>query len=372
MAYLAKKIEEAYILWFEASNQWIRMDKQQWFVFSHCIKNSPKEDIVTKLCKRFSLPKDYAINLVENISLSISNLVNPNFALPDFTEDSNRILSYKVPKSKTRKYNYNNLFFDITYGSPSLERYIHLPFQHLCVDNSRTESLQIDVFPLDNRYALRVNGDITKCFSADEPGQIKRLLFIELTNYFFCKDENDWLAFIHGSSLLKNNQTLILSSEGGSGKSTMAGLLSLNGFSMLSDDFIPIDQKSRRAYPFPAAISIKNDAIGLLQKKGVEFHSKRSKEMAYINSYSYNIKETALPIKAIVFIKYQKGADLNFETISALEALPHFLSESWVGNDMKRARRFINWFTKQQFYRLTYGNSSKAITILNELMETVG
>lgn len=369
MAYLSKKIEEAYILWFEASNQWIQLDKLQWFVFSHYIKKSSKEDVVIKLCKKFSVPNVHAFDLVENIYLSISNLLNPNFALPNFTEDSKRILSFKVPKSKTRSYCYKNHFFDITYGSPSLERYIHLPFHHLCVDNSRTESLQVDVFPLDSRYALRVNGDLTKCFSADEPGQIKRLLFIELANHFFRKTENDWLAFIHGSALKKNDQTLILTSEGGSGKSTMAGLLSLNGFTILSDDFIPVDQKSRRAYPFPAATSIKNDAIELLQKKGVEFHVNRSKEMAYIQSDSNRSKQLALPIKAIVFIKYQKGADLNFESISALDALPNFLSESWVGNDMKRAKSFINWFAKLTFYKLVYGNNDKAIETLSNLMK---
>ncbi|PKP39714.1 MAG: hypothetical protein CVT98_00765, partial [Bacteroidetes bacterium HGW-Bacteroidetes-15] len=271
MAYLVKRIEQAHVLWFEPSNQWVQLNDQQWFIFSQFTKKISKEEVIKKYCRRFSLPTDQALFLVDNLFDSIPKLLNPDFELPNFTRNSEDALKHTLPKSKSRIYSFNNKSFKITYDSPFLEQYIHLPLAHLATDTDKIKPLEIEVFSLKNKYALRIGSTNKRCLVAHEPGQIKRLLYIELANYFFDKREDDWMTFIHGSALRKNDQVLVLTSEGGSGKSTMAGLLQLNGFDYFSDDFIPVETKGLKAFPFPAALCIKNDAISILESSGLGF-----------------------------------------------------------------------------------------------------
>jgi CO dehydrogenase nickel-insertion accessory protein CooC1 len=167
----------------------------------------------------------------------------------------------------------------------------------------------------------------------------------------------------------RNEEVLILTSTGGSGKSTMAGLLLLNGFEFFSDDFVPVDTKNQRVFPFPAALCVKNNAISILESKGLEFQPFVNGKSAYAKLTQKKIQSKACRMNKVVFIKYNSQSDLIFEPISTLEALYHFLQEAWVGDDIKRARRFINWFSKLQFYRLEYGNNGKAIEILAKLMD---
>jgi hypothetical protein len=369
VAYLVKRIEQAHVLWFEPSNQWAQLNGQQWFIFSQFIKKTPKEEVVKKSCRRFSLPAEQALLLVDNLFDSIPKLLNPDFDLPNFTHNTKEALKHTLPKSKTRSYCYSNKKFKISYGSPFLEQYIHLPLAHLESDFGKDSFLKIDVYSFENRYALRVNGVTGKCLVADEPGQIKRLIYIELANYFFDKCEDDWMTFIHGSALRKNDKLLVLTSEGGSGKSTMAGLLQLHGFDYFSDDFIPVDIKSLKAFPFPAALCIKNNAISLLESKGLGFNIKTAKQTAYADFKTGGFLKSTAAVNNVVFIKYAKGSELSFEPISTLDALSLFLQEAWVGNDMKRARKFINWFTKLKFFKLEFSNSEKAIQVLSNLMK---
>ncbi len=369
MAYLVKKIEQSHILWFEASNQWAQFDEQQWLIFCFYNDGVKQEKAVKELCKKFSFQIQAAQSFVDNIYFSLDNLFYPTFEKPDFSACAKVAASYKLGKTKSHLYLFNGKPFRIVYGSPWLESYIHLPLAHLETEDNKTDTYEIEVFPFENRFALRVNKGNSKTLTADEPGQIKRLLYIELTNFFYDKKESEWMAFLHGSALRKNNEIIILTSTGGSGKSTMAGLLMLNGFDFFSDDYIPVEAQSEKAYPFPAALCLKNDAISLLESKGLKLQATTKGKLAYAKPAQNRMQNQACKIRNVVFIKYCKEKDLVFEPISTLEALYHFLQEAWVGDNMKRAEQFLNWFTQLKFYKLVYGNNEKAIEKLGKLIE---
>ncbi len=369
MAYLVKEIEQAHILWFEASNQWVQFDEQQWLIFCLFEKRLSLKDAAKEISQKLSVPEEQAIATVENIYQSLDKLFNPDFELPDFTRNTREASLYTLPKKKQRSYSYQSKNFIMVYGSPFLEQYIHLPLAHLEVDTADENAFTLEVFPYEDRYAIRINGTEGKCLSAEEPGQIKRLLYIELSNYLYQKDENSWLAFIHGSALRKNDEIIVLTSTGGSGKSTMAGFLILNGFDFFSDDYVPVEAQSKNAYPFPAALCVKNDAIQLLCSKGLKIQTTTSGKMGYARQMQKDIKALPGKIKNVVFIKYCREKEIIFKPISKLEALGLFLEEAWVGNDLKRAEQFMDWFTGLKFYRLEYGNSEKAIEALGKLMD---
>lgn len=369
MTYLAKKIEQAHILWFEASNQWVQFDEQQWLIFCFYTKGLSQEAALKKFCKRYSLSPSDAITIVGKFYESVSKLFEPEFDLPSFTENNQSASTRILEKKKTYSYRYNNKSFSITYGSAFLENYIHLPLAHLETDENSRPSLLLEVFPFEGRFVLRINGVGGQCFSAQELGQIKRLLYIELVNFFYNKQSSNWLSFVHASALKKNDEALILAAPGGSGKSTLAGLLLLHGFEFISDDFVPIDSKYQKVFPFPAAPCIKNEAIALLVAKGMKFTANPVKNTAYAKPLHNLAQAKACKTSKVVFVKYNPHAELIFETIPTLDALHLFLQEAWVGDDMKRAKKFINWFSKLSFYKLEYGNNDKAIEVLTGLMD---
>ncbi len=371
MAYLAKKIEQAHVVWFEASNQWVQFDEPQWLIFCFYTKGLSQEAALKKLCKRHSLSEKDAKVTLETFYSSVSKLFEPDFDLPSFKANTQRAAVHILEKKKKHNYQYNNKSFSITYGSAFLESYIHLPLAHLESSDTLEVALTLEVFPFENSYILRVNGMTKNCLSAEEPGQVKRLLYIELVNFFYNKQSSDWLSFLHASALKKNNEALILTATGGSGKSSLAGLLQLDGFEFLSDDFVPIDCKNKKSYPFPAALCVKNDAIALLESKGLAFTLNPAKKTAYARSTQMHIQTKACKMSKVVFVKYNPHVDFVFEPLSTLDALYLFLQEAWVGNDMKRAKKFINWFSKLSFYKLEYGNNYKAIEVLTKLMDRV-
>lgn len=70
---------------------------------------------------------------------------------------------------------------------------------------------------------------------------------------------------LHASSVEKDGRVLIMSGESGSGKSTLSALLSANGWRFMGDEFALIDPVSGNVHPFPRPISLKNEAIAVMQ-----------------------------------------------------------------------------------------------------------
>lgn len=369
MTYLSRKIEQAHIVWFQASNQWVQFDEQQWLIFCFYNEGLSGKEAAEKLCETSALTKTQAKKIVDSLYNSIGNLFNPSFKLPNFSATNPEIREYSLPKKKTRHYSYPNKPFSITYGSPFLEQYIHIPLAQLEVESDVSNALHFEVFKFNHSYILRENWEGGECLGAEEPGQIKRLLYIALSNLFYGKENEQWLTFIHGSAVIRNNKLLVLTSSGGSGKSTMAGLLLNHGFEFYSDDFLPVDTQTRKAYPIPAAICIKNNAIDLLEDEGLKFYHKSPKNLAYLDVLTTKTYKNGLSIGNVVFINYTKGADVSLTKISPLEALQPFFQEAWVGDDMQRAEIFVDWFTTLIFYKLEYGNTPKAIEALKNLMD---
>ena len=366
MAYLARNIEQAHVLWFEKSNQWVQLDDPQWFIFNLYVKETSREEALPEFLSTYPLPEDEARGLIGSSYDSFQKLFQPDFQLPSFDRNTTEASTYSLTQKKIHHYSFLEKQFSIAYGSPFLEEYIHLPLSHLEDTVNENSRFVLELFRMENLYVLRTEG---RCLTAEEPGQIKRLLYIELTNLFYEKTDKDWMTLIHGSAVSMNSQLLVLSSAGGSGKSTMAGLLRMNGFNFFSDDFIPVEAASLNAYPFPAALCIKDDAIRLLESLGMSLERTRSHEMAYAAGTSPENEAAPAQVRSLIFIQYKKGSGCTLSPVSTLEALQRFLQEAWVGNDMERAGTFIDWFPKLSFYKLEYGNNEEAIALLRGLME---
>ena len=357
------------MVWFEKSNQWVRMDEPQWFIFLLYEKQTGRKEAVKQFAEAYELTAELAAEIVSNIYDSIDKLLDPDFPLPDFTRDAEEVSRIKLKDSRTRHYRFGEKSFSITYGSPSVEAYIHLPFAHLEMETAGKPAIHLEVFPYCGRYALRMHTPQRRSFTADESPQIKRLLFVELASWLHDKTEKDWLSFVHASAVQKDGEVLLLSSASGSGKSTMAGLLMLNGFELFSDDFVPVGAADGLLYPFPAALCIKNDSVPLLQDMGLKpFVKNRIAPLAYVKPMTNSVPDKPLAARNLVFIRYRKGAGMKLSPVSITDALQHFHQEAWVGDNMERAEKFLDWFTGLHFYSLEYDDNNQAVEALQKLM----
>jgi len=356
------------VVWFEKSNQWVKLDEPQWFIFLLYEKQTGRKEAAEQFAKAYEVTAEQAAQIVSNIYDSIDKLLNPDFPLPDFTRDAEEVNRIKLSNTKTRHYQFGEKRFSITYGSPSLEAYIHLPFAHLETGVAEKPAIHLDVFPYCGRFVLRMYAPDRHSLTADESPQIKRLLFVELASWLYDKPEKDWLSFVHASAVQREGEVLLLSSASGSGKSTMAGLLMLNGFELFSDDFVPVGAADGLLYPFPAALCIKSESIPLLQYMGLKpFVKNRIAPLAYVKPISDSIMKKPQAARNLVFIRYRKGAGMNLNPISITEALQHFHQEAWVGDTMERAGKFLEWFTGLNFYSLEYDDNKRAIEALTKL-----
>jgi HprK-related kinase A len=70
---------------------------------------------------------------------------------------------------------------------------------------------------------------------------------------------------LHAATVERAGRALILTGLSGSGKSTLAAWLGERGWRLLGDEFALLDLADGRLHPFPRAVSLKNEAIAVME-----------------------------------------------------------------------------------------------------------
>ena len=70
---------------------------------------------------------------------------------------------------------------------------------------------------------------------------------------------------LHAATVEKDGRALIMTGESGAGKSTLAALLGERGWRLMGDEFALLDMESGTLLPFPRAVSLKNEAIAVME-----------------------------------------------------------------------------------------------------------
>jgi HprK-related kinase A len=70
---------------------------------------------------------------------------------------------------------------------------------------------------------------------------------------------------LHAATVEKDGRALVMTGESGAGKSTLAALLGERGWRLMGDEFALLDMDTGELVPFPRAISLKNEAIKVME-----------------------------------------------------------------------------------------------------------
>lgn len=72
---------------------------------------------------------------------------------------------------------------------------------------------------------------------------------------------------LHASAAERDGKALLMTGESGAGKSTLAALLMARGWRLLGDEFALLDPATGMIHGFPRLISLKNEAIGVMERE---------------------------------------------------------------------------------------------------------
>jgi hypothetical protein len=376
--YILKKIDNRFILWFKQSNQWISLEEPAWLVIRLYQKGIDLLTISGKLSKTYKLPLQECQTFVNDICEGLLKFSHP---VSSPVPDANSLVdsrSYFFHPYSVKQYLIGDKRIAINFETRRSEFYIHPSLAYLECRMSGDANIQFDIFENDSVPVLRETNTTVAVFPFEDYMQLKNQLYIQVANFLYHKTANDWLSFVHASSITDGKQTLLLSSASGSGKSTMAALLQTKGLRLVSDDFVPIDVKTKKAFPFPAGLSVKDGAFDLLSP---HYSDLRDPNLIHYKYQHHSVRYIPLPIndidyfrprpvKTIVFIGYNPSVSCNFTSLPINESLRLFHEQAWISRTPEHARIFINWFVKLRCVHLEYGNTEEAITALMSLFES--
>jgi len=367
---LYKKIENHTIVWFENNNKYVVLEDTTADILKKLNRGISVKEIAQELSQKHGIPTDIAENFVldfqEKVSNQKENIEN------QLTKDQRDI---KTPESYTiiEYYKVNDLIFKVSYLSEKERSLVHPKFAHLAIEPSATFDNEFEVFIHEKFIYLFVNKNLIGAWTNNDVHYFQGKFSMEFIQKIHQKEEQEWMGVFHASAVSNGKKSILFLGDSGNGKSTSLALLQANGFTCLADDFVPIDVKKQQVYSFPAAISIKKSSLKTLLPFYPELATTTEYNFEQLQKIVRYLKPNNdsyfnhLPCEDLIFIKYEKEADLSCEKISNIEAFQQLIPDSWLSPKKENATVFLDWFETLNCYQITYSKNKKMIQAVSKI-----
>jgi len=368
--FLYSTVEDKSIVWFENSNEYLVLENTTTDILKRLSKGISVNEIAEALSKKLSVPLDKTIDFIIDLEKRI--------CAPHRNKEPKIINDYRdleKPKSFEflKYYKINNVVFKVSYLSEKELYFVHPKFAHLVINHSDKFDYEFDVF-INNKFIfLIVDKKLIGSWSSNEIHYFQGKFSMQFIQKIHQKEENEWMGVFHASAVSNKQKSILFLGDSGNGKSTSLALLQANGFTCLADDFVPVDIEKREVYSFPSAISIKKNSLETLLpiypelETTAEYNFKRlNKVVRYLKPNNTNYF-SHLPCNDLVFIKYQKDAELTCEKISKIDAFQQLIPDSWISPKLENVQIFLDWFSSLNCYRLTYSKNEEMISTVSKI-----
>ena len=352
------------IIWFEKSNKYIIInDLLKCLILNKIDSNKyPLNQFSSEINKLESNNLGTIFNDIDSL------LKECNIESKDKTYEESSIKHENF--THYSKFKFNKRVVKIEYSNRDLSNLIDPKFTHLkCDDN---EQIVFKVQQKNKRIFLCKQDKFIGSWGISEMHEFQGKISMELSSFFHNKQESDWTAVFHGSTLSHKNNCLMLTGDSGNGKSSLSTILMANNYSLIADDFSPMSNEGLH-YNFPSAISIKE---GFYSSAKNLFKTFDKLKEYYINDIKGNVKylpannnELMLYKSCNKVLNVKFGLDLKNEIkkVNKGKALEQILPDAWISKDLDHAKSFIDWVKSSLFYDLTYNDNNKMLKMIKDI-----
>jgi hypothetical protein len=187
-----------------------------------------------------------------------------------------------------------------------------------------------------------------------------------------------WLGILHASAVAADGRCVVLPGARGSGKSTLAAALVAAGAELVTDDYAPLERGSRLVWPVPYAPGIKRGSWRTLGRRfpgldALPVHQLAGLHIRYLELGDAGVAplDRGLPVKALVFPRYEPRARLESEAMTAAEALAGLChARSLMNRRPVVLAETLRWVETVPAYRLSYGDLDRAVEWIHSLLKT--
>jgi hypothetical protein len=376
--YISKEAGDSRIVWLKSKNRYIVLQKPAFDIFK-CLATGRSEEGTAKwFSEKYGINIEDALFFTQDIHLNIKQLKANNLLAEYPKTDKIDTLRLKSLHSNLSK---NYLVFgkriQFSYYNSWLMDMVHPGLAHLEIHSEERADVQFSLFQDADELILKINDDRFFCWPVDKSEYFKGSVSLQLLNFLYGLNDKDWMGAFHAAALSKNNQAVLISAPSGFGKSTLTALLMAKGLNLISDDLVPISRKNQQIFSYPAGISVKPGAIGMLSAYFPELKNAKTrlntstgKEVTCIAPSSKVLQEAA-KVKAILFPEFNKNVDFEWEKVDNISVLNDFITESWIASDENSVSIFLDWFFQLPCYRLRYSSNEMAVQKIQELFESL-
>ncbi len=357
--YIVEEIDKKeYLFWFKESNKYL--------ICNHSIYKLLQNEII----RRNNLQNTaYFSKNSSKIKIEINNLLDE--LLKPLKKNQHNSPKLKETKFRINKnYKFNNRVLKFSFENKRMLELVHPKFEHL--ESKCSAKKNFKFFRKKEFISFYIDDKHVGNYSKNQMHELQGKVSMEMMSYFYNKKEHDWIGVFHGSTLHKGNKSIMLTGESGSGKSSLALILSSNGFSLVADDFSPISNNMKH-YKFPAAISIKQGFYKYANKLSKDFINKKeylvdeSKGKFKYFTVDIDDKSNSHNCNYIIDVKYGKNLKNNISKSTKGKALHKLLPDSWLSEVYNNSKKFYEWIHNSNFYELTYNDNKKVIELVNKI-----
>ncbi|WP_026755084.1 hypothetical protein [Sediminibacter sp. Hel_I_10] len=364
-----KSIDQNTILWFECSNQYVIISTHTHEIIKIYLDAISEEEFITHLINHEHLNfKEAALVSKEFKQLLIRlNTLNEKAVVSGLKTVQTKTVRQNI---ESYRYSFGNIIVKVLYGSESINHIFHPQLAHNALDSNKEITCEFKILKVDDNLCLYKDGDFIFSSSTKTYHFVQGHFAMELTNAIHQKQQDQWLATFHASTIGNDQEAIMLIGDSGNGKSTLSALLMNDGFDLLADDFTPMYAEDLNIYRYPNAISIKKGAFNSLNEEIFQFeklktHQNGSKgiEIRYLPpSKCLNDEPKKLPCKKIVHVTYSKNTPQRFNQSNAKYILETLIPDSWLSPKASHAKLFLDWLSDVEFYELRYNDNQFALS----------
>jgi hypothetical protein len=297
---------------------------------ARCAGTRP-EDIAQALSNHYGIPHNAALRDVNAVLDEWRALgIAPEGAASSDPERQQPVTEAPSPPQPARRADYRiaDQAFTIRYGSVELYETIHRLLAHLGSDAPNGNRKAIDVWEESGLfYVLNESEPCTKSPSRDRAvlGVVREVAELAYRG-------RDWLTVCHAGAVIDGDRCMLLPAASGSGKSTLAAALSCAGWTVVSDDVVPVDRGTHEAVSVPIPFNLKPSSLPVLERLDPQIAQTRGFERGdqrihYLVPPHFREKRpaTSHPVGWIVYTRYRPEAETSLRRLSRVESFERLI-----------------------------------------------